>query len=67
MITLFEKESHMNDSIVTQKHGHILEIILNRPETYNALNLDLMVMLSDALSRASCSPVEVKLFAQAAT
>ena len=43
----------MNDSIITQKHGHILEIILNRPETYNALNLDLMVMLSDALATAA--------------
>jgi 2-(1,2-epoxy-1,2-dihydrophenyl)acetyl-CoA isomerase len=43
----------MMDSILTQQHGAILEIALNRPEVYNALNLDVMVMLSDALASAA--------------
>jgi 2-(1,2-epoxy-1,2-dihydrophenyl)acetyl-CoA isomerase len=43
----------MTDSILTQQHGEILEIALNRPEVYNALNLDVMVMLSDALASAA--------------
>jgi len=40
----------MTVSILTQQHGEILEIAINRPEAYNALNLDVMVMLSDALA-----------------
>lgn len=43
----------MNDSILTQLHENILEIAINRPEAYNALNLDVMVMLSDALASAA--------------
>jgi 2-(1,2-epoxy-1,2-dihydrophenyl)acetyl-CoA isomerase len=43
----------MTDFILTQKHGEILEIALNRPEAYNALNLDMMVGLSDALASAA--------------
>jgi len=43
----------MSESILTQQHGEILEIALNRPEVYNALNLDVMVMLSDALASAA--------------
>src|SRR5258705_2869884 len=43
----------MTDPILTQQHGEILEIALNRPEAYNALNLDMIVMLSDALASAS--------------
>ena len=43
----------MSESILTQQHGEILEITLNRPEAYNALNLDVMVMLSDALASAA--------------
>lgn len=42
----------MNDAILTQQHGNILEIALNRPEAYNALNLDMMKMLAEALSSA---------------
>ena len=42
----------MTDPILTHQHGEILEIVLNRPEAYNALNLELMVMLSDALATA---------------
>lgn len=40
----------MTDPVLTQQHGGILEIALNRPEAYNALNLDMMVMLSDLLA-----------------
>ncbi len=43
----------MTESIFTQRHEEILEIALNRPEVYNALNLDVMVMLSDALAFAA--------------
>jgi 2-(1,2-epoxy-1,2-dihydrophenyl)acetyl-CoA isomerase len=43
----------MTDSILTQQHGNILEIALNRPEVYNALNLDVMQALADALSAAA--------------
>jgi len=46
-------EPKMTDPILTQQHGEILEISLNRPEAYNALNLDVMVMLSDALASAA--------------
>ncbi len=43
----------MTDVILTQQHESILEIDLNRPETYNALNLEVMVALSDALAGAA--------------
>lgn len=43
----------MTDSLFTYEHGEILEISLNRPEAYNALNLDVMVMLSDTLASAA--------------
>jgi enoyl-CoA hydratase len=43
----------MNEPILTQQHGNILEIALNRPEAYNALNLDMMKALSQALSLAA--------------
>lgn len=43
----------MNESILTRQHGAILEIALNRPEVYNALNLEVMVMLSDVLASAA--------------
>ena len=43
----------MTDAILTHQHGPILEITLNRPEAYNALNLDMMVMLSEALASAA--------------
>src|SRR5258706_7710651 len=43
----------MTNSILTQQHGEIFEIAINRPEVYNALNLDVMVMLSDALASAA--------------
>jgi 2-(1,2-epoxy-1,2-dihydrophenyl)acetyl-CoA isomerase len=43
----------MNDPVLTQQHGTILEIALNRPEAYNALNLDMMKMLGETLSSAA--------------
>src|SRR5712671_1273758 len=43
----------MSNSILTQQHENILEIAIDRPDVYNALNLDVMVMLSDALASAA--------------
>lgn len=43
----------MNDPVHTQQHGNILEIALNRPDAYNALNLDMMKMLGEALASAT--------------
>ena len=46
-------EINMSPSVLTRHHGPIFEITLNRPEAYNALNLDMMVQLSDALASAA--------------
>lgn len=43
----------MPSPIFTQQRGSILEIALNRPEAYNALDLDMMVVLGDALAGAA--------------
>ena len=43
----------MSEAILAQRHESTLEIALNRPEAYNALNLDVMVMLSDGLTSAA--------------
>jgi len=43
----------LTSPILTRHHGSILEITLNRPEAYNALNLDLMVLLGEALASAA--------------
>ena len=43
----------MADPILTQRRGNILEIALNRPDAYNALNLDMMKQLGEALSSAA--------------
>ena len=43
----------MSDPILTQRHQDILEIALNRPEAYNALDLSMMKMLGEALSSAA--------------
>jgi 2-(1,2-epoxy-1,2-dihydrophenyl)acetyl-CoA isomerase len=40
----------MADPILTRRQGKILEVTLNRPEAYNALNLDMMNLLAEALS-----------------
>jgi 2-(1,2-epoxy-1,2-dihydrophenyl)acetyl-CoA isomerase len=43
----------MHDPVLTHQNGSILEIILNRPEAYNALNLDMMKLLHEALAFAA--------------
>ncbi len=43
----------MPPPILTQQHGPILEITLNRPEAYNAFDLDMMVMLGKVLANAA--------------
>jgi 2-(1,2-epoxy-1,2-dihydrophenyl)acetyl-CoA isomerase len=43
----------MASPILTTKHGAILEIVLNRPEAFNAFSLDMMAMLGDALAGAA--------------
>jgi 2-(1,2-epoxy-1,2-dihydrophenyl)acetyl-CoA isomerase len=43
----------MDNPILTQQSENILEITLNRPEAYNALNLEMMTQLADALSHAA--------------
>ena len=43
----------MANPILTQQHGQILEIILNRPEAFNAFSLDMMVMLGNTLASAA--------------
>jgi 2-(1,2-epoxy-1,2-dihydrophenyl)acetyl-CoA isomerase len=43
----------MDNPILTRRHGKILEITLNRPDAYNALNLDMMTLLASALSLAA--------------
>lgn len=43
----------MTDAVLTELHENILYITLNRPNAYNAMNLDLMKMLGEALSRAA--------------
>lgn len=40
----------MNSPVLTQQHNAVLEITLNRPEAYNALNLDMMTMLAELLA-----------------
>lgn len=43
----------MNDSVLTREHEDILEITLNRPDVYNALNLDMVEILAETLSSAA--------------
>ena len=43
----------MTDPVLTQRHGSILEIALNRPDVYNALNMEMMVLLGETLSSAA--------------
>jgi 2-(1,2-epoxy-1,2-dihydrophenyl)acetyl-CoA isomerase len=49
----FKEEALMNDPILTVQYGNILKIALNRPDAYNALNLDMMKMLGERLSLAA--------------
>ena len=39
--------------VLTQKHGAIQEIAINRPEAYNAFDQNVMVALNDALASAA--------------
>jgi 2-(1,2-epoxy-1,2-dihydrophenyl)acetyl-CoA isomerase len=43
----------MHDPILTHRHESILQITLNRPDAFNALNLDMMTRLSESLSSAA--------------
>src|SRR6266508_1795774 len=43
----------MQEPVLRQQYGNILEITLNRPEVYNALDLDMMKLLGEALSYAA--------------
>lgn len=43
----------MPSPILSQQHGPILEITLNRPEAFNAFDFDMMAALSEALARAT--------------
>jgi 2-(1,2-epoxy-1,2-dihydrophenyl)acetyl-CoA isomerase len=46
----------MNETILTHQHGSILEIALNRPDAFNALNLEMMKLLGETLSSAAVDP-----------
>lgn len=43
----------MTEPILTQRHGNILQVTLNRPEAYNALNLEMMEGLGKAMASAA--------------
>ena len=43
----------MTDPVLTQRHAGILEIALNRPDAYNALDLEMMKQLREALAAAA--------------
>jgi 2-(1,2-epoxy-1,2-dihydrophenyl)acetyl-CoA isomerase len=43
----------MTDPVLVKRNGSILEIAFNRPEVYNALDLDMMKQLGEALSSAT--------------
>jgi 2-(1,2-epoxy-1,2-dihydrophenyl)acetyl-CoA isomerase len=43
----------METPVLIQQHGNILEIALNRPEVFNALNLEMMKMLGEGFASAA--------------
>ena len=43
----------MNDAILSQQRGNVLVVTLNRPNAYNALNLEMMNLLAETLSSAA--------------
>lgn len=43
----------MSDPILTQQHENILQVTLNRPEVFNAFNLDMMKMLGETMASAA--------------
>lgn len=52
----------MTDPILTQQHGAILEIALNRPEAYNALDLEMMERLAETLASAAADEAVKGIF-----
>lgn len=46
----------MTDAVLTQRIGNVLQVTLNRPEAYNAMDLELMQKLVEALSIAATDP-----------
>ena len=50
------KKVGMDTPLLTQRHPSILQITLNRPDAYNALNLDMMQVLAETLSSAAVDP-----------
>jgi 2-(1,2-epoxy-1,2-dihydrophenyl)acetyl-CoA isomerase len=47
------EDNCMSDPILTELHETILQVTLNRPEAYNALNLDMMEGLGKAMASAA--------------
>jgi 2-(1,2-epoxy-1,2-dihydrophenyl)acetyl-CoA isomerase len=43
----------MTDAILTERHENILQVTLNRPEAFNALNLEMMEGLGKAMASAA--------------
>ncbi len=41
----------MGNPVEIRRHGEIAEVMLNRPEAYNALNAELVIQLSDGLTK----------------
>lgn len=48
-----KEENRMGSTVLVQQQGDILEIVLNRPEAYNAFDLEMVIGLSDALAGAA--------------
>lgn len=46
----------MSDLIVMQQHGQVVEIILNRPDKRNAINLEMMKLLDEMFDRVEALP-----------
>ena len=46
----------MNVALLSERHGDILQITLNRPDAYNALNMEMMTMLAETLASAAVEP-----------
>ena len=46
----------MNDQLLIQRNGSILELTMNRPDKKNALTLAMYNQLTDALKSADADP-----------
>lgn len=51
-----EAQPHPNDDLLSQQHGPVRWLTLNRPKQYNALSLALINELDKALSEADADP-----------